>query len=309
MKTKLKYYALLALLFGAALFAVFGCDHDTPSTNQQAPSTNDVHLASDELQAGQAVSVVQIALPTEAYLSKASVETSFRNAPDVQALPCKPALIAIFLDFSTSTSEYGVELPTRADVAALIPLLEKCGGEIGVGAIQENARQRLIRLRIEAPPAPVTEPKREDYSNVFAYNKDRRSFKERRAEYEAQLKEREARDAPRIRVFLDRVERLVEPGATAGSTDVWGALKRGASFLDEDPLSWPVAPNRYLALITDGYHNRRGTHYEPLPQDVIVLVAHGSSDLGALNQLDPPPRCFESVQALFRYIRSDQNAR
>ena len=294
LKTKL-YLTLLALALIAGM--LIGCVPDAqPGPREE--QTIEARVA----QVAPAETLTHQPAPATPVVPATPPHTA---AHEVQ--PCsQPLRIAFLVDLSSSTRQFAVSLPDRADLERLVHVVRTCGGEVAFAPIQEDPRNRtpFVRLRIEPPDATSREPQRTDYPDVFQFAKARRQWKKNAAQYKERARDREARNAVAIRDFLDRAEIVLARGATAPATDIFGALRRGNVFHGEDPASWAVAPRKFTLMVTDGYHTVIASHYEPMPSDVTVLVAHGSSDMGSLAKLDPAPMGFESVGAAIRYLEA-----
>lgn len=227
-----------------------------------------------------------------------------RHADATDTTPARPApTIAVLIDFTQSISTYGVELPTVETIKPLVDLIDKHGGELAIGSIEENPRMPLLRLRLDPPEAPPVPPPAS--TDVFTRNKSMRDYRKDKASHQAREEERRARNAEQITVFENRLEALLRQGPTASATDVWGSLRRAETFLMEDPYSWTssgATPPRFALLVTDGQHNVSSSTYKPLDPSITVLVATGSRAIGNLARLDPSPRWFESTSAAIRFI-------
>lgn len=254
------------------LLCLFGCGPNG-AANSKGPAHADTGVVADDNAGSAAVRA-----------------TASRSAP----------VIAVLIDFTQSISTYGVELPTVETLKPLVDLIDKYGGELAIGSIEENPRMPLLRLRLDPPEAPPTPPSTS--SDVFTRNKLMRAYRKDREAHEAREEARRARNAEQITVYLNRIEGLLRQGATAGSTDVWGSLRRAETFLMEDPTSWASTPLRFALLVTDGRHNVTSSTYKPPDPSITVLVATGSKAIGDLTRLDPPPRWFESASGAIRFI-------
>lgn len=222
---------------------------------------------------------------------------------------CKqPVRLLLLADLTASGARYGVALPDRSDLDKLAQIVEVCTGEVGFGTVESTPSNPLSRLRIEASKHNLTEPKRGDFEDPFAYNNALAQYRHQAEEAAAEEAQRKERIASDKRDFLDRAELVLLNGATHRSTDLNGAIRRMNVFHQES-TALKVNETKYAILVTDGQHNRSGSHFEKTNPDVTTLVVYGSSDMGVLSTLDPPALRFESVKAAIQYVKNKEVGR
>lgn len=284
MKTKTKFFIALVLLYTAGLMAFFSfaCANDVPAHKREQPYTQtpDTHLVSTEA-------------PTPKTIPEVSVGASpstHPTPPTIHTAPARrttgPVLVSVLVDFSASISFYGVEIPTVQSLLPLIQLIDERGGELGVGAIQENPSTPLLRLRIP-PPEKGLEPPDESV-NVFTRKRRLRAYRKALPEHQERERQRRAENKTLIDAYLPQLKAFLSKPASAQITELWGNVDRSSLFLMEPSLYWTrsmqTAPLRFLILVTDGRHNATSEFKRP-DKSIVVCAVSGSKGLGDINRI------------------------
>ena len=207
--------------------------------------------------------------------------------------------VAVLQDKTRSSPGNRTPQIESADLQALVDVASVCGGEIGFSIIHPKGVQPLVRIRLDAPPAPL--PVRPPSGNSLDSRRETRE----RVEVEAAnaLHESEWADeqGSRLGAFEAKVAPLLAFPVDGGRSAIWGAIRAGLAFLNE-----PVAPGRlqgqpakFLAVISDGVETAGGRPLE-VPADVTLIIVNGSGDAGDLESLRGTR--FESIDAAFRFI-------
>ena len=270
MKTKTKFFVALVFFYTVGLLALVGsCAGQNEPPPPRQNQTTDVHLAS-----------TQAPTPTVP-----EVATAVQLAPPLQTTG--PVLVSVLVDFSASIQFYGVEIPTVQALLPLIQLIDERGGELGVGAIQENPSTPLLRLRLP-PPEKGLEPPDESV-NVFTRKRRLRAYRKALPEYQERERQRRADNKILIDAYLPRLEAFLSKPASAQITNLWGNVNRASLFLMEPALYWTgssqTAPLRFLILVTDGRHNDAATEFKHPHRSITVCAVSGNKGLGDLGKI------------------------
>ena len=222
--------------------------------------------------------------------------------------PGPPLRVVLLIDFTMSVTRHEVMRPTASDLTHLIEVLRERGGELALGGVQEDAKAAFLRLRLEPPPPPTLPPEcAEAPRNPFARRKAAKICREKQKAQKRKEAERRKKDAPRIERFMERAAAMLARAPRAKRTDVWSALRRAATFLEEPVAARGGEPVRWLVYVGDGEHNVRDVPAQPLPSDIRVLLVSGAAGMGVLEELSPRPLRFEAGSAAVEYIL--ENAR
>ena len=288
MKPKTKFLICLTLFYTVGLLALVGsCAGQNEPPPPRQNQTTDIHIAS-----------TQALTPTAPEVAPAVQLASPRTTP--------PPMIAVLVDFSASIAYYGVNVPTVADLRPLIDVVDQYGGELGVGAIQENPSTPLLRLRIPPPEKGLEPPGKE--IDVFTRAKLMRVYRNDLPEHKAREEKRRERNQAIIEDFITRLEKFLDRKPTARSTDLWGNVRRAQTFLLEDPLYWTgtekTTPQLYLLVISDGRHNASRSVYRSLDPSIKTIAVSGVSGLGDLGRIDGI-RWFESAASAAFFVTAN----
>ena len=207
-----------------------------------------------------------------------------------------PARIVVMFDKTGSVGENRVEQPNAEDLDLLFEVLSRVSGELAIGSISDDSNRTLLRLRIDLPPAQPEAPSDETNAYILADLRD--EYDDAMVEYQKKLDAWTSATRSRIDTYRDRAAALLSAPANARYTDIWGAVRRAKSFLDEPTPSWGET-SRFVVLISDGDDNVRGDQVEP-GHGTHVAIVNGAAMLGDLGHLDPVQ--FESVDAAFRWV-------
>ena len=198
-----------------------------------------------------------------------------------------PVLVSVLVDFSASIAFYGVEIPSVIDLLPLIRLIDERGGELGVGAIQENPSTPLLRLRLPPPEKGLEPP--DEAVNVFTRKRRLRVYRKARPEYQERERQRRAENKILIDAYLPRLEAFLSKSASAQITNLWGNVNRANLMLMEPALYWTgssqAAPLRFLILVTDGRHNAAASEFKRPHKTIVVCAVSGSKGLGDLGKI------------------------
>ena len=284
MTFKTKFRIALLVLYTAGLLALVATCNGQAQTphKQQEHTSSSLHLAAS-------------------LDSRWKIPASDKPTDDVDSPLEKvgPRRVAVLLDFTLSIDRYGLYVPSAESFEPLIEHVLHNGGELGVGAIQEDSALPLVRVRIKPPKATPPEPPR--HRNPLINNR-------RRAEYEADLKaynaeerERLRRARTRIGVFRKRLKALLDRSADRERTDLFGNLMRANRFLMEPQVGWQTgAPLKCVLLLqTDGDDTAGSNFFRPDPSVLIILV-NGSAGPGDLDPFNPIT--FEGFDAAIDFI-------
>ena len=286
MRTKTKFFIGLTLFYTVGLLAPVGsCASQNEPPPPRKNQTTDVRLASTQT-------------PTPPV---PDVPPSVQLAPPLQTTG--PVLVSVLVDFSASISFYGVEIPNALAFLPLINLLDERGGELGVGAIQENPSTPLLRLRLP-PPEKGLEPPDESV-NVFTRKRRLRAYRKALPEYQERERQRRAENKILIDAYLPRLDAFLSKSASAQSTDLWGNVNRANLFVMEPALYWTgssqAAPLRFLILVTDGRHNAATSEFKHPHKSITVCAVSGNKGLGDLGKIRGISY-FESTTASVYYV-------
>ena len=147
-----------------------------------------------------------------------------------------PARVVLMFDQTGSVGVNRVEQPGVDDLAPMFEVLWRVSGELAIGSISDDSNRTLLRLPFDLPPTPPEEPPKR--GNAFILAGLREDYAEVKAEYDASLDVWASQTESRIVDYRERAESLLARPANARHTDVWGALRRARSFLDEPTPQW-----------------------------------------------------------------------
>ena len=230
------------------------------------------------------------------------------NKPDVpngrsQHALVAPIMVCVLVDFSASIAHYGVKIPTVSDLTPLIDSIDRFGGELAVGTIQEDPSTPLLRLRLPPRERGLQPPSQS--VDVFTRRKLVREFEKAQPEFEERERLRRAGNRALIEDFVQHLDEYLKRGATAQATDLWGNVRRCDTFLQEDVLYWMAQggqePARHLLIVSDGRHNVDSSSFWDIDKGVTVTAVSGARGLGSLSEIKRL-RWFESARAAVSFI-------
>lgn len=164
------------------------------------------------------------------------------------------------------------------------------------------ARRKRTGPSESEPPPPAPKSPSED-GNLFEVAQHRVRYEEQLSKHGLDCDRREKISRRRIKSFLAELEPLLDPDQDAVRTDVWGAVRRAALFLQENDAAWGVTTENWAVFVSDGEDNV-GSTPASFPSSVRTVVVNGSAETGALDQLNPLR--FESPRAAFDFIAADK---
>ncbi len=229
----------------------------------------------------------QLMIAVIALLKLVSCGTPPEARQEPPARATRPLRVCVMQDLTGSILDTRTPRISEKELRRLLDIVKPRGGEVGLGAIQEQSDRGLTRLFVEDAPPEVPPPP--------ANPLDMDRWREEAGKIEAQRRAWEAKLQARIEAFLTQAQaRLQAPLARA--TDVCGAIRRCELMLGE-PTDSPTA--NFVVLITDGQHNVRAS---ACPEEMTsrVLLVNGAGVLGILGRYRPVR--FESVDAAVNYI-------
>lgn len=214
-----------------------------------------------------------------------------------------PIRVVCLVDFSRSTGKTRVVQPRAAAFTELLELIQRTGGELGVGIIAERSNQSLLRCRFEQRPLPLAGP---PSTGGTTFDRARKHAKYLQALQEDQrrLEAWSAENQRRAVEFEGLLDRLLDRPVSASATDIFGAIQRASLILNEPMAGWRAAPTPFAILITDGQDNVHAS-YSPLPAGTRVILVNGSASVGALSSL--PLTRVESLGAALHFVTSVVN--
>jgi hypothetical protein len=211
-----------------------------------------------------------------------------------------PLKVGVMSDKTGSAGHTRTPQLATDDLNPLIELVCQRGGELGVGLVTDYSNNSLVRLRVEAPPAPPREPTKEEREgNAFDVARLMESYRTERAAYQKAMQGRDEGIGRRVEEFRAAVSELLARKPDARRSDVWGALRRAELFLSESDVGWSQPMHRYLLLVSDAQDNA-GQPPLTIKSGAQLLIVNGSASRGSIASLNPQP--FESSSAAFRYI-------
>lgn len=207
-----------------------------------------------------------------------------------------PLRVVVFQDKTGSAAENRTPQIQVTDLEPVIEHVTRCGGELGLGAIDSQSNTSLARLYVPEPPAPPSRP--EQRGTPFQIVQARNRYESQKAEYEATARRHRADAGRRAELFRAEARDLLDLPHDASRTDIWGAISRGGYFLAE-PGTWHRHGRLILAVVSDAVDNVRRQSV-PLPEGAEIYLINGAPSLGTLTDLKPVR--FESFGAAVRYI-------
>jgi len=211
-----------------------------------------------------------------------------------------PIRIVLFQDKTGSANDTRTVQLTEADFAAPIKLLRCTGGELGVGVVDDLSNRPLVRLRIDAPPAPPALPQAR---NVFQRAADDGDYQQRMKDYNDGVAKWTLETDRRVQAFLAQAGQLLKQKANAKKTNVWSAVARADLYLNESDATWPRPTHRYAVFNSDAVDTARSKAIE-LKSGAQLIVVNGVGSVGVLDSLKPDR--FEAVQAAFDFIAAKE---
>jgi hypothetical protein len=210
--------------------------------------------------------------------------------------------IALLQDKSGSTGQTRTPQVTMEHIDLLVNFIRQCGGEIGLGLINEQSNSSLHRLRVEAPPTGA--PKEPDKNgNPFQVQRDMAEYRKAKLRYDQNVQTLESETDRRIAGFKSQINSLLSASPTARRSDFFGGIQRANLFLSENSAAWPSPPRQFLLVIGDGFDNVNSKH-APLQKTTQLILVNGSASVGALASFNPSR--FESIESAITFLTSSE---
>ena len=266
---------------------------------------------------------------TPTSLSAAPSERVVQKPSPVEVPPASPHpfKVVMLLDFSGSSSEHRIQMPSAETLQPLLEAIAAGGGVMALGGICNDSNQPFTRLAIAEPPKFAAEklhnptppsPVDETAVNPLRLPEKQREFdlalaeyNQRKAEDEALIgQHQQAMEAHQsavqaeIAAFSDAIAPLLTRPVDCGHTDLWGGLQRADLLLSEDSSIWSTSPDTYLLVVSDGL-DTRGKAAVTLTSSPEVLLINGSGSVGIFADLEH--KAFESVDAAIAHLASVRN--
>lgn len=228
-------------------------------------------------------------------------EASVVQQAELITSQCRPLRSVLMQDKTGSGSKYRTPQLSVGDLDPLFALLRDCGGEVGVGLVDEQSNRTLVRLYVPEPQLSQLPVPPSDQGNPFKRGKALQEYQAAKQLYEQKQAQRRRDVDQRIAAFKTALAEKLKTKPDARRTDVWGAVNRAEYFLAEPEHGWRQPPLKVMVLISDALDNVRAPSVQlPLASSATVLLINGSPSLGALEPLEPLR--FESIDAAVRFI-------
>ena len=226
----------------------------------------------------------------------AATETISDRAVNAASAPCEPLKVGALFDVTKSMADSQIVPPSVADFEPLLKRIEACGGEIGVGLIDEKPGAPLLRYHADPSPAPPhLTPGNNAISAAIDRNTKMAAYEERRQAWEKD-QDRQAALAD----FRTGLDPILSRRLDARFSPVWISVRRISVFMAEPVTFNGVAPRKYCLLITDGQDTTTAPP-ATLPPDLNgIAVINGSGSVGVLGVLHPVR--FESLSAALAWV-------
>lgn len=260
---------------------------------------------------------VQEVKTTEIISESTPVEQLIAQQPPVG----HPTKIALIKDETLSTESHRIAPMTLGEIQPLLDLLEQNGGEIALIGLCENSDRPALRVHIPSPPrlspsdlkqtdrptAPDTrgvspfklaEINAQHQSQQVRYQQLQQENQAVIQQHQQALTQWQADTEQKLEAFSTQLKPLLGKPATCQSTNVWSALGRADTFLNEVG-GWTYPPRNFALLVTDGLHNTN-TPSVQMRSDAEILLINGSGESGIFANFQH--RSFEAVSAAVRYL-------
>ena len=209
---------------------------------------------------------------------------------------CEPLKIGALFDVTTSMTASRISPPEVADFEPLLKRIEVCGGDIGVGLIDEKPGAPLLRYHADpAPVPPQIRPEGNAISTAIDRNNQMAVYEERRKAWEQDQGRRVS-----LVAFRSRLEPILARRLDARFSPVWISVQRMAVFMAEPVGFHGIAPKKYCLWVTDG-EDTTTAGPATLPPDMKgIAVINGSGSVGVLGVFHPSR--FESLSAAVAWV-------
>lgn len=234
-----------------------------------------------------------------------------------------PTKIALIKDETLSTETNRIAQMTPDEVQPLFTPLKQNGGEIALIGLCDNSDRPALRVHIPSPPRlspsdlqQVNKPTAPDTRGVSPFklaeiNAEHQSqqvrYQQQEQENQAVIQQHQEKltqwqtdTEQKLQAFSTQLQPFLEKPATCQSSNVYSALGRADTFLNEVDGSWAKAPKNFALLVTDGLHNTDTPSVQMHSDAEILLVNGGSGEKGIFANFQH--RSFEAVSAAVRYL-------
>lgn len=232
------------------------------------------------------LSVVLVALVCALPIGLAGSQSAGVGAA-IATLPTTFTRVGCILDKSISMRSAGIAPASPNDFAPVIRIIEKRGGEIGIGLVDEDINHGLLRLEVSPPPQRPDE----------AGNPLGRALKDLPA-YRASLSQWQSETAQRVAAFRTTLAARLAEKSTARFSAINLQLRRVQVFLNE-PVARGISVKPVLVVVSDGLDTTT-IHRVTLTEGTRVLVVGSPARPEAFSYLKPLQ--FESLSAALRNI-------
>ena len=225
------------------------------------------------------------------------------RAQPVTTAPCAPLKVGALFDLTTSMTASRLAPPAVADFDPLLKRIETCGGEIGVGLIDEKPGAPLLRYRADPAPVPP-QPKAEGNAITAAIERNNQitAYEERRRNWEQDQGRQTA-----IADFRLGLEPILARRLDARFSPVWISVQRMAVFMAEPAGLNGQAPLKYCLWVTDGEDTTNAAPATLPPDMKGIAVVNGSGRVGVLGVFRPER--FESLSAAIRWMLQQEEGK
>ena len=213
----------------------------------------------------------------------------------------RPVKVVFQQDKTGSATEHYTPQFALADLEPLFDGLQRCGGELAVGLINQQSNRTLTRLFLPEPSLNAPPRKPSENGNPFYVKEAMAAYEDSLTVYQQEQNLLARESQARIDTFKARAATLLESAPDAKRTDVWGAVRRAELLLAEPDHGWTQPPQKYMVIISDALDNAKAPPVEvPLKSGATVVLVNGAPTLGSLEALEPVR--FESISSAIRYI-------
>ena len=233
-----------------------------------------------------------------------------------------PTRIALVKDETLSSETSRIPPMTGDELEPLYNLTKQNGGEIALIGLCDNSDRPALRVHIDTPPrlspsdlkqteqptAPDTrgvspfklaEINAQHQSKLVRYQQLEQENAELFSQHQQALAQWQTDTEQKLEAFSTQLKPLLEKPATCQSSNVYSALRRADTFLNEVDGGWTYPPKNFALLVTDGLHNT-DTPSVQMHSDAEILLVNGSGESGIFANFQH--RSFEAVSAAVRYL-------
>lgn len=243
-------------------------------------------------------------------LDGCSVESAPAQAPAVEigsrleaAKPaeCRLRRLLLVVDQSASTQKTLVPRVSEADVARLVAMATKCGGELATGFVPPRGNAALARLVVpllESATSPV--PRAAETGNVFQTALLVETDRLARQAKDSAAADTRAAFASALNRYVEAITPLLRRNYDGSSTPLCDVLHLGSVFFDEPAIR--TEPQRIALVVGDGLETVKSTSCAAGFKADVLVVVNGSGEAGALS--GAAPRKFGTLNAALAYLEA-----